>query len=335
MRKDQGWSMPFQPLVTLIVPMYQAAPYLRPCLDSAQTQTYANIEVLMVDDGSTDDTAAIARSYVERDSRFQLIQQSNQGLSAARNAALDRASGAWIGFLDSDDVLEPDAIHTLLTVALENGTAMSMGAYMECHQGKRMSLRRYVGAHSCVCHTAEETQRYFVTHGQFLFYIWTKLFRRDVFDEVRFPVGRLYEDIFTLPSLIEKAGSCAVVNRMVYRYQVRRGSLSNSINLRKQMDGVEARLAHAEFLRQRYPKLVPYANDAALSFVCGMLGKVEQVGIENAPEEWQELLEITRRLIPEAAMENVVYRAGAGLFKRNPRALSKIVRLGLRVFGSL
>lgn len=327
--------MPFQPLVTLIIPMYQAAPYLRPCLDSAQTQTYANIEVLMVDDGSTDDTAAIAQSYADRDSRFQLIRQSNQGVSAARNTALDRASGAWIGFMDSDDVLEPDAIHTLLTAALENGTAMSMGAYVECHQGKRLTFHRHVGARPCVCRTPEETQRYFVTHGQFLFYLWTKLFRRDVFDGARFPSGKLYEDIFLLPTLLERAGSCAVVNRTVYRYQIRRGSLSTDIHLRGQMDGVEARLAHAELLRTRYPELVPYANDAALSFLCGMLGKAEQVGIENAPEEWQELLELTRRLIPEAALENVIYRAGAGLFQRNPRALAKIARLGLHLDGQL
>lgn len=318
-----------QPLVSVIVPMYQSAPYLRNSLNSVQAQTYANLEVLLIDDGSTDETIAIAQEYLNRDSRFRLIRQETRGVSAARNAGLDAATGEWIASMDSDDELVPTAIHTLVTAALENDVAMSMGAYVECHPVKPIPFRRTVGAKPCVLRTTEEVQRYFLTDGQFLCHMWTKLFRRDLFDELRFPEGKIYEDNFIMPDVLEAAGSCAVVNVPVYHYLVHKGSVSTAVNIRHQMDGLEARLYYADFMSRHHPALVPLANDAALSFACNLLGKMEHVGVDTVPEEWQETLATIDQLLPESALQNGIYRAAAALYRRNPRIISHLVHWGL------
>lgn len=320
-----------QPLVSVIVPMHQAAPYLNACLDSIAAQTYRKLEILMIDSDSTDATGAIAGEYAARDSRFHFLHCEGTGVSAARNKGLEAATGEWIGFCDSDDVMLPDAVNTLLSAALTNGTAMSMGAYVECHPGKHLSFNRKVSAPAGVFHTPEETQRYFLTKGKFLCHMWTKLFRRDVFDGICFPEGKIYEDNFILPHLFEAAGSCAVVNKPVYHYMVRPGSLSTSRNVRRQLDGLEARQTYADLMKECHPELVPLANDMTLTFCCDLMGKMEHIGIDKMTEEWTLTTETARRLLPEAALQNVGFKLGAAAFRKNPRIVSKFVRWLLRV----
>lgn len=324
-------AVPDQPLVSVIVPMFQSAPYLRRSLNSLQAQTYANLEVLLVDDGSTDETETIVQEYLSRDSRFHLIRQAEQGVSAARNAGLDAATGEWIASMDSDDELLPITIQTLVDAALQNDVAMSMGAYVECHEGKPFSFRRTVGAKPAVLRTAQEVQRYFLTDGQFLCHMWTKLFRRDLFEGLRFPVGKIYEDNFIMPDVLEAAGSCAVVNVPVYHYLVRSGSVSTAVNIRHQMDGLEARQYYADFMAQHHPELVPLANDVTLSFACNLLGKMEHVGIDQVRPEWDATIAAIDRLLPESAMSSGIYRTGAWIYRRSPRALAKLVHWGLKL----
>lgn len=323
--------LPDQPLVSVVVPMFQSAPYLRRSLNSLQAQTYANLEVLLVDDGSTDGTVAIAQEYLARDSRFHLICQAEQGVSAARNAALDAATGEWIASMDSDDELVPTAIQTLVDAALTNHTAMSMGAYVECHEGKPFPFRRTVHAKPALLRNVWQVQRYFLTDGQFLCHMWTKLFRRDVFEGLRFPVGKIYEDNFIMPDVLEAAGTCAVVDVPVYHYLVRSGSVSTAVNIRHQMDGLEARQYYADFMAQRHPGLLPLANDVTLSFACNLLGKMDHVGIAQVQPEWHETIAAIDRLLPESALSNVIYRAGAGMYRLSPRALAKLVHWGLKL----
>lgn len=320
-----------QPLVSVIVPMHQAQPYLRACLNSIAAQSYQNLEILMIDSDSTDDTCLIAQEYAARDSRFHFLHCDRTGVSAARNAGLDAATGAWIGFCDSDDEMLPNAMETLLTAAQKNNTVMSMGAYVECHPGTRFSFHRKVSAPSGVFRTADEVQRYYLTRGQFLCHMWTKLFRREVFEGIRFPEGKIYEDNFILPHLFEAAGSCTVVNRPVYHYMVRHGSLSTSQNIRAQLDGLEARQAYADFMQAHHPDLVALANDMTLTFCCDLMGKMEHIGLDQVQAEWRQTTDTARDLLPEAALQNVVFKIGAAAFRKNPRMVSKFSRWLLRV----
>ena len=105
------------PLISIIIPVYKVEPYLRKCLDSVVQQTYRNLEIILVDDGSPDSCGAICDEYATKDERITVIHQENKGLSAARNAGLDIATGDYIQFVDSDDWIEPDALATVLSIA--------------------------------------------------------------------------------------------------------------------------------------------------------------------------------------------------------------------------
>lgn len=320
-----------QPLISLIIPMYKTAVYLPDCLDSVLAQTYRNLEILLVDDASPDGCAAIAGAYAAKDPRFVYIHRENGGLSAARNTGLDAAKGDWIAFLDSDDLLPPRALEMLLTAALENDTAMAMGAYVECHAAMPLPFNRPVGAKAGVWRGGEAIQRYFLTDGQFLCHMWTKLFRRDLFSTLRFPEGKIYEDNFLLPHLLEAAGSIAVINRPVYRYQVRGGSITTQNNIRRQMDGLEARVAYTAFIEAHYPQLTPLAHDVTLSFASNLLGRMEHLGVAQCPEEWDEVTTLVRSILPQAALQNLMYRALAAAFRHDPHLLGRFVRMLLRV----
>lgn len=321
------------PLISVIVPVYNVADYLGACLDSILEQTYRNLEIVVCDDGSTDGRSpALCDAYGQKDPRIKVLHRKNGGLSACRNTALDACTGEWIAFADGDDELMPDAIETLYGACVQNHTAMAMGAYRECYSvlGGRTVFRPVIAPRGVV-HTAKDAQRYFLTKGQLLTHIWTKLFRRDVFDQVRFPEGRIYEDIFTVPRLIEAAGGCAVVNRAVYRYKVRKGSISSGTNIRRQMDGVYARQAYVEFIREHHPELVGLAYDAFLLIAADNMGRIEDIGIENARAEWDEVIRMFDEALPQCALRGAAFKIGAWLYKRNPRIISKGSRMLLKL----
>lgn len=314
------------PLISVIVPVYNVADRLGRCLDSILNQTYKNLEIVVCDDGSTDGrTPGICDLYARKDPRIKVIHRENGGVSACRNTGLDHAAGAWIGWADGDDELTPDAVETLYRACVDNGVAMGMGAYRECHRlfRGRLTWARPVPAPKGVFRTAEEAQRYFLTRACLLNHLWTKLYRRDVFDHYRFPEGKVFEDIFALPHLVEAAGGCAAVNRPVYRYQIRRGSLSNGSDMSRQMDGIDARWAQADFMRERHPALVGLAYDAFLTMAATDLGKIEHLGIPNAQREWDEITGKMDRALPECALQNAAYRIGAWLYKKNRRIISR------------
>src|SRR4051794_9695531 len=115
-------------LVSVVVPIYNVAPYLRDCLDSVRSQSHRELQVILVDDGSTDNSAEIADEYVAMDSRFQLVRQANAGLSAARNTGIPYATGDYIAFLDSDDVLASFAYEVLVGAAEVSGSQLATGS---------------------------------------------------------------------------------------------------------------------------------------------------------------------------------------------------------------
>ncbi|WP_430780802.1 CDP-glycerol glycerophosphotransferase family protein [Actinoplanes sp. G11-F43] len=210
-------------LVSVIVPIYNVEPFLRDCLDSLRAQTYTDLQVILVDDGSTDSSAAIAEEYVAADERFQLIRQANAGLSAARNTGVPAATGEFLAFVDSDDLLAAHA-YELLVGALADGADFATGGVVRLtsrgtHRGaphKTAITKTKLNAHV-------STRRVLLADRT----IWNKLFRRSFYDKhgFEFPVGRLYEDApVTVPAhaLAEKV---AVVAGTIYFWRLREGAV--------------------------------------------------------------------------------------------------------------
>ncbi|OJF09477.1 CDP-glycerol glycerophosphotransferase family protein [Couchioplanes caeruleus] len=210
-------------LVSVIVPIYNVEPFLRDCLDSLRAQTYRDLQVLMVDDGSTDGCAAIAAEFAAADPRFELIRQANAGLSAARNVAVPAARGEYLAFVDSDDVLAAHA-YELLVQAMAGGADFATGGV------RRYSSRgTYRGAphNEAIGPTDLDTH---VSRNPSLLRdrtIWNKLYRRSFYDAhgFEFPVGRLFEDVPVTVPAHALATSVAVVGEPIYFWRVREGAV--------------------------------------------------------------------------------------------------------------
>lgn len=224
------------PLVTLIVPIYNAAPYLNNCLDSILNQTYRELEVLLVNDGSTDFSSDICRTYERRDSRFRLIDKPNSGVSDSRNLALDQARGKYLQFLDADDWLAPDATETLVHSAESTGADLVIGHFYRV-VGDRMAQRGHIKTQRLLTRQefAEEMMK--APANYYYGVLWNKLYRRSIVEahRLRCPSSVDWcEDFLFNLNYIEHVRLVAAVPRPICYYRKRENSLVTSdISLRR------------------------------------------------------------------------------------------------------
>ncbi len=213
------------PLLSIIVPVYKTEDYLGECLDSLLRQSFADYEIVLVDDGSPDGCGALCDGYARRDSRIRVIHQANGGLSAARNAGLDIATGTYVTFVDSDDSLSPDTYAANMAL-LRRDASIDLLEYPVCvyHGSPRQCLwqpgDREVKGCPAVFEDWVNTRRY--RHA----YAWNKIYRRALFDAVRFPVGRDFEDLFTMPRLMRRAKHILLSDAGLYVYRYRTDSIT-------------------------------------------------------------------------------------------------------------
>lgn len=225
--------------ISVLVPVYNVAPYLKRCVESLLAQTYTDFEVLLVDDGSTDGSAAICDECAANDKRIQVVHQDNQGVSAARNTGLDwaraQATSEYITFVDSDDWVEPNYLDELAKgIATGSDIACVGHARVDSH-GYR--ARQFVETSWRIV-TPED---YIVSDDTFArVSAWGKLYRKDLFDGVRYPDGRIMEDAFTTPIVIAKAAKVAMCEKALYNYYLGSPSILRSAWSKKKLDAVEA-----------------------------------------------------------------------------------------------
>ena len=175
-------------MISIIVPVYNTEPYLPQCLDSILAQTYTDLEILLIDDGSTDRCGEICNQYAARDPRIRVFHTENRGLSAARNLGLDQAKGDYIGFVDSDDWIEPDMYEVLLQKAEETkADIVECGVYLE-YPGKTEERKRKNQIMS------GSKAIYELLNGYLSDCVWDKIWNSKCFRQIRFPEGRVHED---------------------------------------------------------------------------------------------------------------------------------------------
>lgn len=237
--------MNHNPLVSVIVPIYNMENYLKTCLESIANQTYGNIEVLLIDDGSTDSSYHISKEFTDRDSRFKLFSKENGGVSSARNFGLDRALGEFISFIDPDDWVEKDYIEFLYAKLVESGADISIGGRYNFDEEEQVFYYLIFGEDSYyeeVFDTKTFFKDYYVQkQGRNLCFTasWGKLIRRELLNHLRFPLGRDLEDGFFTYKLYLKAKKIIYSNKALYAYRVRNGSLSRVFTEQSLLDIVE------------------------------------------------------------------------------------------------
>lgn len=203
-------------LISIIVPVYNVEAYLKRCLDSIVKQTYENIEVIIVDDGSTDLSGQICDSYSLADSRFKVIHKANGGVASARNAGLDASRGDYIGFVDPDDWIKSDMFEKMYQDITENETdIVTCGYYEVC--GIDIAVKRF-GENGVV--SSDIALRDILQN--FNAYLWCRLYRRHIFDNTRFIEGRNFEDVEIMPRLIMNGQNVFFDKRPMYYYCLKR-----------------------------------------------------------------------------------------------------------------
>ena len=247
-----------RPPVSIVIPVYNVSRYLPQCLESVLSQTYQNIEVLIVDDGSTDGSGSICDRFAERDPRIRVIHTDNRGLSAARNLGLESISGAFISFIDSDDWIEPNTVETLVKAALQTkADVVTMKACME-YVGKT-SYPQVVKKRSHVYRGGDILAAY--AEGLLGNAAWNKLYRAECFRDLRFPYGHNYEDVVVawklMKGLSENGGSVAALSEVLYHFRARKSSISHTWTLDNVCDCWEAYHGKFEGLPDYREKLLP------------------------------------------------------------------------------
>ena len=233
-----GWWL----MISVIVPVYKVEPYLQQCVDSILNQTYRDLEVLLIDDGSPDRCGEICDEYAEKDDRVRVFHTENRGLSAARNLGLREVKGEFIGFVDSDDWIEPDMYEVLLKRMQETcadigvcGFSYDFLSASECSPCTETIYDTEGAVKALIC-------------GDLRNQVMNKLWSRKTAMLFRFPEGRVYEDIFTVYKVLMQTDKVATVHQPLYRYRQRKGSIARTYPMKYLIDYWDA-------IHERYENL--------------------------------------------------------------------------------
>lgn len=194
-------------LVSVIVPVYNVEEYVDECIYSIVSQSYSDLEILIVDDGSMDSSGKICDKWGERDSRIKVIHQQNQGLSGARNAAIDICTGEWITFVDSDDVIGQDYVKILLELAKKYKVKIS-----QCLSEKI----QYIGVEETDTEETVIGSVQFLLSDKYQTMAWGKIYKKELFETIRYPYGKIHEDVAVTYRLVYETGYVAYTTRKLY-----------------------------------------------------------------------------------------------------------------------
>lgn len=223
-------------LISIIVPVYNIRGYIEKCIQSIIGQTYTNLEILLVDDGSTDDSGKICERFALQDDRITVLHKSNGGLSDARNYAIDRANGDLLAFVDGDDWVHPQ-MYELMAGIMKRENADIVTCWFE-QEDTDFARRRYTTDDLDVRQfTGAEALSDIETP---LVVAWNKLYKREIFDDIRYPKGKLHEDEFIIHRIFYKCRKVVVISQALYFYTIRNGSIVAQMTPKRIQDSLEA-----------------------------------------------------------------------------------------------
>lgn len=210
-------------LVTVIVPVYNVEKYLYKCISSIVEQSYRNLEIILVDDGSDDNSYSICKDFSKRDTRINVYHTKNLGLSHARNVGLDHANGEYISFVDSDDYIHKDMIKTMLLKADDADLVI-------CNYERVSDSKELIQDKKCLKDeywSAKSFWQYYYLEGLRVFccVAWNKLYKKNLFDNVRYPLNKIHEDEYVIKDIINQCNKVKVITDLLYYYVQRENSI--------------------------------------------------------------------------------------------------------------
>ena len=242
------------PLISVIVPVYNVEKYLRKCVDSVLSQTYTNLEIILVDDGSTDNSGKICDEYALKDPRIIVIHKQNGGLSSARNCGMKKAIGRFYAFVDSDDWIENIFIETLYNTLCKFKTQIACVGYYNVKEGKMIA--KQIAANPSIISSQQALQQSF---GKLGFFAWNKLFAVSLFNQITFPNGQLFEDMATIYKVFLQTDKVAISNLSLYYYnQSNMSSITKNKFSVKKLDYFKSSGAVLSYAKKMNDKFLTY-----------------------------------------------------------------------------
>lgn len=242
------------PLISIVVPIYRVEDYLEQCIKSLINQTYKNLEIILVDDGSPDNCPKICDEWEKRDNRIKVIHKKNGGLSDARNAGIAVATGEYIAFLDSDDWVDIRFYDTLYSQLVKYNCDIASAGYIATSD--RNAVINNKSSENVEVLSSYEALYELIDDNKVKQVVWNKLYKRELIDGVFFAVGKYHEDEFWSYQIIGKSNKIAVCDYKGLFYYQRPDSIMGVGFSHKRLDALEAKLLRVHYLREHYPTLV-------------------------------------------------------------------------------
>lgn len=243
-------------LITIVIPVYNLETYVQNCIDSVLGQTYKNLEILLIDDGSTDNTLTICREYAKTDNRIRVICREHEGLSSIRNHGSKEAKGEYIAHIDGDDILEPTYIEYLYRLMVQYDADISMCNYIPVLEGEMIPKEKAANSKDRIkVMTKEQALETLLYQKYFTTATWAKLFKKKLFLNVEFPYGKLAEDMGSTYKLIHYSEKVVYGSKIQYYYLQRSGSIVHALSSQKGKDYIEQSKNMLEFIEEEYPHL--------------------------------------------------------------------------------
>ena len=245
------------PMISVIVPVYNVETVLPYCLDRIINQTYKELEIIIVNDGSTDNSGLICEKFQKMDARIELVNQTNKGLSEARNAGIEKAKGEYISFIDSDDIIALNFYEYLIKLIIEDDADIAECNYVKVAEDEVLKQK--------IDFNKFKNDSYIVLDKMGAFYqlnntdvnivvktvvVWNKLYKRRLFEDIRFPIGKRYEDDFTTYKVMNKIHKLVSTERILYGYVQRKSSIMNQSFNEKRLDAIEAFDNYMQFFKK-------------------------------------------------------------------------------------
>lgn len=271
-------------MISVVVPIYKVEKYLKKCIDSIINQTYKELEIILVDDGSPDNCGKMCDEFALKDNRIKVIHKENGGLSSARNAGIEIATGEYITFVDSDDYIDNNMYEILLKILKESESDLAFCKVRKVCENEEITEKNiYEGYHEISNEDAIIMTNLTEDYGN---YAWNKLYKRSLFEGVRYPVGRVYEDIPVTCQLLFKSKKIVYTEYQGYNYLVNRsGSIvANKKNAKHITDYLKSRKERYEFLKEKCPSIIDYTMADFIRAVNGTNELVYGLRIEELYE---------------------------------------------------
>uniref|UniRef100_A0A7C4RW58 Glycosyltransferase n=1 Tax=Fervidobacterium thailandense TaxID=1008305 RepID=A0A7C4RW58_9BACT len=297
-------------LVSVIIPVYNVENYLKKCVESLLKQTYQRLEIILVDDGSTDLSGRICDEFSGLDGRIKVFHKENGGLSDARNFGLQHASGEFVTFVDSDDIVSERYVEVLMNGISDYGAEISICNFKMFFSESELQMipQNKASFQKILSNIDALAEIYGPLYVQFTV-AWGKLYKRSLFEGIKFPVGRLHEDEFTTYRLLWRAKRIVYTDEKLYFYRQRPGSIMSSFNMRRSYDSIEAMKERVEFFKENGLKDLAILTEKRLFWsILAYLNRSGQTEITSNYEHRKFLKLELINLIKHSEIRNPLFR---------------------------